>query len=107
MARYLTGDEPFDVFLWDDVIEAEVPVMRQMIEVYREHRCPIVAVERVSRERVSDYGIVGARPAGGHPYPGTDPGEKPRPRGAPPGPAHLRRGTPTPGGVQPPESTPA
>src|SRR5216117_2628803 len=41
MARDLVGDEPFAVFLGDDVIEAEVPVMRQMIDVYRKLRCPI------------------------------------------------------------------
>jgi len=83
MARDLVGDEPFAVFLGDDVIEAEVPVMRQMIDVYQKHRCPIVAVERVSRERTSDYGIVGARPAGDHLYQVTDLVEKPSPEEAP------------------------
>ena len=83
MARDMVGDEPFAVFLGDDVIEAEVPVMRQMIDVYQKHRCPIVAVERVSRERTSDYGIVGARPAGDHLYQVTDLVEKPSPEEAP------------------------
>jgi len=83
MARDLVGDEPFAVFLGDDVIEAEVPVMRQMIDVYQKLRCPIVAVERVSRERTSDYGIVAARPAGDHLYQVTDLVEKPSPEEAP------------------------
>jgi len=83
MARDFIGDEPFAVFLGDDVIEAEVPVMRQMIDVYQKHRCPIVAVERISRERTSDYGIVGARPAGDHLYQVTDLVEKPSPEEAP------------------------
>ncbi len=83
MARDLVGDEPFAVFLGDDVIEAEVPVMRQMIDVYQKLRCPIVAVERVSRKRTSDYGIVGARPAGDHLYQVTDLVEKPSPEEAP------------------------
>jgi UTP--glucose-1-phosphate uridylyltransferase len=83
MARDMVGDEPFAVFLGDDIIHAEVPVMRQMIEVYQEHRCPIVAVEKVSRSRTSDYGIVAARPAGDHLYQVTDLVEKPSPEEAP------------------------
>jgi UTP--glucose-1-phosphate uridylyltransferase len=83
MARDFIGDEPFAVFLGDDVIEAEVPVMRQMIDVYEKHHSPIVAVERVSRKRTSDYGIVAARPAGDHLYQVTDLVEKPSPEEAP------------------------
>ena len=83
MARDLVGNEPFAVFLGDDIIHAEVPVMRQMIDVYQEHDCPIVAVERVSRSRTSDYGIVAARPAGDNLYQVTDLVEKPSPEEAP------------------------
>jgi UTP--glucose-1-phosphate uridylyltransferase len=83
MARDLVGDEAFAVFLADDVIEASTPVMRQMIGVYQTQRGPIVAVERVSRERTSDYGIVAAKPAGDHLYQVTDLVEKPRPEEAP------------------------
>src|SRR5881296_2288138 len=83
MARDFVGDEPFAVFLGDDIIHAEVPVMRQMIDVYQEHDCPIVAVERVSRSRTSDYGIVAARQAGDNLYQVTDLVEKPSPEEAP------------------------
>jgi UTP--glucose-1-phosphate uridylyltransferase len=83
MARDLVGDEPFAVFLGDDVIDAEVPVMKQMIEVYRRHRCSVVAVERVSKARTSDYGIVAARPAGDRLHRVTDLVEKPPPDEAP------------------------
>jgi UTP--glucose-1-phosphate uridylyltransferase len=83
MARDFVGDEPFAVFLGDDVIDAGIPVMRQMLDVYQKHRSPIVAVERVARERTSDYGIVGARPAGRHLYQVTDLVEKPSPEEAP------------------------
>src|SRR5437762_7093559 len=58
MARDLIGDEPFAVFLGDDVIDAGAPVMRQMIDVYAKRRCPIIAVERVNRSRSADYGMV-------------------------------------------------
>jgi len=83
MARDLVGNEPFAVFLGDDIIHADVPVMRQMIDVYRKQKCPIVAVERVERSRTSDYGIVAARPAGDHLYQVTDLVEKPSPEEAP------------------------
>lgn len=83
MARDLVGDEPFAVFLGDDIIHAGVPVMRQLIDVYMKYRSPVVGVERVSRERTADYGIVAARPAGERLYKVTDLVEKPAPEEAP------------------------
>ncbi|HEU4402168.1 MAG TPA: UTP--glucose-1-phosphate uridylyltransferase GalU [Candidatus Polarisedimenticolia bacterium] len=83
MARNLVGDEPFAVFLGDDVIEAPVPVMRQMMDLYGRYQCSMVAVERVSRARTRDYGIVAAEPAGDRVYKVTDLVEKPPPAEAP------------------------
>jgi UTP--glucose-1-phosphate uridylyltransferase len=83
MARDLVGDEPFAVFLGDDVIESQVPVMRQMIDIYGKHRCSLVAVERVSRARTGNYGIVAAKPAGDRLHRVTDLVEKPPPDEAP------------------------
>jgi UTP--glucose-1-phosphate uridylyltransferase len=83
MARDLVGDQPFAVFLGDDIIHADVPVMQQMIDVYRKHNGPVIAVERVSRSRTSDYGIVAGKPAGDHLYQVTDLVEKPSPEEAP------------------------
>ena len=83
MARDLVGDAPFAVFLGDDIIHADVPVMQQMIDVYRKHNDPVIAVERISRDRTSDYGIVAAKPAGDHLYQVTDLVEKPSPEEAP------------------------
>jgi len=83
MARDLVGDEPFAVFLGDDIIHSAIPVMRQLIDVYMKHRAPVIGVERVSRERTADYGIVAARPAGDRLYKVTDLVEKPVPEEAP------------------------
>ena len=66
MARDFVGHEPFAVFLGDDIIEAQVPVMRQMMSVYDRCGRSVIAVERVSRERTADYGIVAGQPADGH-----------------------------------------
>jgi UTP--glucose-1-phosphate uridylyltransferase len=83
MARPLVGDEPFAVFLGDDIIDAPVPAMRQLIGIYERTGCSTVAVERVSRERARDYGIVAATSAGERLYKVTDLVEKPAPEEAP------------------------
>ena len=83
MARDLVGNEPFAVFLGDDIIEARVPVMRQMMEVYRRVQCSLIAVEKISRARARDYGIVAAKQAGDRLYRVTDLVEKPSPAETP------------------------
>ncbi len=107
VARDLVGNEPFAVFLGDDVIEAPVPAMRQMIEVYERNRCSLVAVEKVSRARTRDYGIVAARPAGDRLYQVTDLVEKPAPSEAPSDLAIIGRYILTPEIFQHLEKTPA
>ena len=54
----LVGNEPFAVILADDVIDAKVPALRQMIDVYEKVGGPVLAVERVPADQVSNYGIV-------------------------------------------------
>ena len=57
-ARDLVGDEPFAVFLGDDIIEARTPVMKQMMRIFERSRCSLLAVERIARERSRDYGVI-------------------------------------------------
>jgi UTP--glucose-1-phosphate uridylyltransferase len=58
--KLLVGDEPFAVILGDDVIDAEPPAIRQMMDVFDELEGPVLAIERVPRETVSSYGIIDA-----------------------------------------------
>jgi len=58
MTKILVGDEPFAVILGDDVIDANPPALKQMIDVYSRLDGPVLAVERVPPEDVSSYGIV-------------------------------------------------
>jgi UTP--glucose-1-phosphate uridylyltransferase len=58
--KLLVGDEPFAVILGDDVIDADPPAIRQMIDVFEELEGPVLAIERVPRETVSSYGIIDA-----------------------------------------------
>lgn len=54
----LVGDEPFAVILGDDVIDANPPALKQMIDVFQRVVGPVLAVERVPPDDVSSYGIV-------------------------------------------------
>jgi UTP--glucose-1-phosphate uridylyltransferase len=65
MARDLVGDEPFAVILPDDVIDAEVPCIKQMIEVYNETGCSVLATQVVEGKAISAYGVLDATPVGG------------------------------------------
>jgi UTP--glucose-1-phosphate uridylyltransferase len=58
VTRNLVGDEPFAVILGDDVIDAEPPALRQMIDVFDELQGPVLAIERVPKSEVSSYGII-------------------------------------------------
>src|SRR5437763_10068219 len=60
LTRPLVGDEPFAVVLGDDVIDANPPALRQMIDVFEELDGPVLAIEEVPRENVSAYGIIDA-----------------------------------------------
>jgi UTP--glucose-1-phosphate uridylyltransferase len=82
-ARELVGDEPFAVFLGDDIIHGPVPVMRQMIDLYGRFGCSLLAVEKISRARARSYGIIAGEPAGERLHRVTDLVEKPSPAAAP------------------------
>jgi UTP--glucose-1-phosphate uridylyltransferase len=57
-ARHLIGNEPFAVILPDDVIDAETPCLRQMVDAYGEFGGNMVAAMEVARDQVSAYGIL-------------------------------------------------
>jgi UTP--glucose-1-phosphate uridylyltransferase len=58
--RALVGEEPFAVILGDDVIDADPPAIRQMIDVFDDVKGPVLAIERVPKATVSSYGIIDA-----------------------------------------------
>jgi len=65
-ARELVGNEPFAVLLADDVIDAEVPVLKQMMRVFEEKQCSVVATQIVEGAAISAYGVLDVKPAEGH-----------------------------------------
>jgi len=62
VASDLVGNESFAVILADDVIDAEPPALKQMMDVYEKVGGPVLAVERVPKDQVSSYGIVDIDP---------------------------------------------
>ena len=82
-ARQLVGDEPFAVILADDLIDAKVPVLKQMTDLQAKHGGSLVAVQNVPREDTASYGIASTKPAKGRLARMTGIVEKPKPQEAP------------------------
>ena len=60
--RDVVGQEPFVLFFPDDVIVADIPVARQMLDVFEEYGASVLAVERVLAADIESYGIVEPEP---------------------------------------------
>ncbi len=71
-------DEPFAVFLSDDIIDSRVPVIRQLMDVYEQFGGSVLAVERVPRSRTSMYGVIKGRKVAPCVYHVEDLVEKPK-----------------------------
>lgn len=57
-ARTFVGDEPFAVMLGDDVVDSNVPCLKQLIDCFNEYKTSILGVQEVPANDVSKYGIV-------------------------------------------------
>jgi len=57
-AKSFIGDEPFAVLLGDDIVYADKPCLKQMIEAYDEYKTTILGVQQVAQEDVCKYGII-------------------------------------------------
>ncbi|EEH96881.2 MULTISPECIES: UTP--glucose-1-phosphate uridylyltransferase GalU [Clostridium] len=57
-ARAFVGNEPFAVLLGDDVVDSEVPCLKQLMDCYKEYKTSILGVQTVAHEDVNKYGIV-------------------------------------------------
>ena len=57
-AKAFVGNEPFAVLLGDDVVDSEVPCLKQLMDCYKEYKTSILGVQHVDRTQVDKYGIV-------------------------------------------------
>ena len=82
----LIGDEPFAVILADDLCDCyESKVISQLIEIYNQHKCSVVAIEEVPMDQTGKYGIIAGSliDESEDTYRVTDMIEKPKPKDAP------------------------
>src|SRR5713226_7494786 len=64
-ARELVGDEPFATLLADDVIDAEVPCLKQLMNVFENTQCSVLATQVVEGPAISSYGVLKAKEVAG------------------------------------------
>jgi UTP--glucose-1-phosphate uridylyltransferase len=82
-ARHLVGNEPFAVLLADDLVLAEKPCLKQMVDAYEQTKANIVAVVDVPREHTNRYGILDIEREDGRLVKVKGVVEKPAPKDAP------------------------
>jgi len=82
-ARAAIGDEPFVLYFPDDIIVSDIPVTRQLIEVYERHQGCVLAVQQVPHEDIVHYGSIDSEPLEERVYRVRHIVEKPEPSAAP------------------------
>jgi UTP--glucose-1-phosphate uridylyltransferase len=82
-ARDLVGNEAFAVMLSDDIIDAETPALRQLLDVYEKYDAPVVAVFEVAGEAISRFGVIDGEEVEEGVYKIKDMVEKPAVKDAP------------------------
>ncbi|WP_274382314.1 UTP--glucose-1-phosphate uridylyltransferase GalU [Paenibacillus paridis] len=82
-ARKFIGNEPFAVLLGDDIVQAEKPCLKQMIEQYDRYKSSIIGVQSVPMNEVSRYGIIDGKEIHNRLYSVNNLVEKPKKEEAP------------------------
>ena len=82
-ARHFIGDEPFAVMLGDDIVDNDVPCLKQLMDAYDEYRTTILGVQSVNENNTDKYGIIAAKHIEERVYKVKDLVEKPEPGSAP------------------------
>ena len=59
-AKDFIGNEPFAALLADDLVDAEVPALKQMIDVFEKYQSPVIATMQVDGEAISRFGVIDA-----------------------------------------------
>ncbi len=79
----LIGDEPFAVILADDLCDAPIGILSQMIKIYNKYQCPIVAIQEIPEDKTDKYGIIDGKLVDDNLYIISNMIEKPSPQDAP------------------------
>ncbi len=59
-AKDFAGDDPFAALLADDIVDAETPALKQMIDVFEKYDAPVIATMQVEGEAISRFGVIDA-----------------------------------------------
>jgi UTP--glucose-1-phosphate uridylyltransferase len=76
-ARDLVGDEPFAVMLSDDIVDAQRPALKQLLDVYEKYDAPVLGTMQVEGEAISRFGVIDAEEVSEGVYKIKDMVEKP------------------------------
>ena len=90
-AKSFVGDEPFAVLLGDDIVDNDVPCLKQLLNAYNEYNTSILGVQEVAKEDTNKYGILDVKYIEDRVYKVNDMVEKPKVEEAPSNMAILGR----------------
>lgn len=82
-AKDLINDEPFAVAFGDDIVDSPVPCLKQLTQVFKKFKAPVIAVSELDQGEIKKFGIVGVEKVDSRTYKVTDLVEKPEPKKAP------------------------
>ncbi|MBI2399855.1 MAG: UTP--glucose-1-phosphate uridylyltransferase, partial [Deltaproteobacteria bacterium] len=78
ITKNLINNEPFAVFLSDDIIDSKTPAMKQMVEVFQRYGTSILAVQKVPKSQAHMYGVIKGKKVAPGVYKVLDLVEKPK-----------------------------
>lgn len=78
ITKNLINNEPFAVFLSDDIIDSKTPAMKQMVEVFKRYGTSILAVQKVPKSQAHLYGVIKGKKVAPGVYKVLDLVEKPK-----------------------------
>lgn len=82
-AKEVVGNEPFAILFGDDIVDYKVPAIKQLINVYEQTGCSIIALQKIDKQDTTKYGIVGTSKTKGRLHEVSKLVEKPSPALAP------------------------
>lgn len=82
-AKEVVGNEPFAILFGDDIVDYKVPALKQLIQVYEKTGASVVALEKVPKEEIGNYGVIKPSHSEGRLHKIESLVEKPTPQKAP------------------------
>lgn len=83
LAKPVVNDDAFAVILADDLLDGDMPIMKQMVDAYDYYKCSLLGVENVPADQTKSYGIVATTPLNKNIEQVSAIVEKPDPKDAP------------------------